>query len=77
MEEFPQNQNNFSSNEATFGNDYYTYPVRLRFKDNNGYDSLVNSTIYSLLIIPGITSVNLYFEIIDFYNQTISSLNGR
>ena len=69
--------NTFKDNKALFANDFYTYPVRLRLIDNNGYDSLYNISLYHLSLVPGITFLNLTFEIMDYYNQTIKSLNGR
>jgi len=73
----PYMKNNFYNNKADFANDFCTYPMRLRFTDMKGYDSLTKYSSYTLTVIPAITNLNFYFEIVDYYNQTIKSINGR
>ena len=73
----PDQNNIFNGNKAYFANDFYTFPMRLRFKDNMEFDSLINTSTYSFIVVSGITKINLYFQVLDFYNQTIKSLNGR
>ena len=73
----PYRNNKFSGNQAYFANDFYSFPIRMRFTDNKKFYSLANTSSYHLNLVPGTSNIYLYFEIIDYYNQTIESLNGR
>ena len=66
--ESPNKYNIFESNKADFADDFFTLPIRIRF---NGNKTSIDN------VVPGVTSIQLNFEIIDYYNQTIRSLNGR
>ena len=70
-----QDENLFIDNKAEFANDFYTFPCRLRLKQNN--NDFFKTSTNLLKIIPGYTIFNLDFEIVDYFNQTIESLNGR
>jgi hypothetical protein len=63
---------------ANFANDFYTFPVRLKLQLFDGLNWINDSISYSLNLVPGVTNVKLlHFEIVDYYGQTIQSLNGR
>ncbi len=66
--------NKFHSNIAAFGNDYASTPNKLRLKQKS---YTFRTSLFNISVIPGITNVNLNFEILDFFNQTITTLNGR
>ena len=71
----PNNTNAFINNRANFANDFYTFPLRLQLFDGLNW---INESLYTLDLVPGITNVKLlHFEIVDYYGQTIQSLNGR
>ena len=75
MKEMPNNTNAFINNRANFANDFYTFPLRLQLFDGLNW---INESLYTLDLVPGITNVKLlHFEIVDYYGQTIQSLNGR
>ena len=67
-----KSSNKFNDNRAAFGNDYASSPNKLRLASNSFNDSLFN-----ISVIPGITDVSLSFEILDFFDQIITTLNGR
>ena len=75
LAESPYHNNIFTNNTAFFANDFFTFPVRLEFTDNN-YSSRINKTTYSINVVPGITMTSLYFDVVDYYGQTIKSMNG-
>ena len=76
--ESPYQQNNFVDNKASFANDFLTFPMRLKITDSTYLRSLSSLTdkTYSLSIVPGITETSLYFDVVDYYGQTVKSLNG-
>jgi len=76
LAESPYQNNTFTKNKAYFANDFFTYPVRLKFTDNQTFHSWINKTSYSLIVIPGISQLSLYFDVVDYYGQTIKSING-
>lgn len=76
LTESPYQCNFFDGNSAEFANDFFTFPMRMKFFDNQSFDSTINKTIFSLSLVPGITKIKLFFEVIDYYGQTIKSLNG-
>ena len=76
LPEPPDQNNNFTNNTAGFANDFFTFPVRLRFTDNQTFYSWINKTSYSFTVVPGITQKSLYFDVVDYYGQTIQSMSG-
>ena len=78
LKESPRANNKFINNTAYFANDFYTFPIRLHFQDSLYYKSMVNKSTYALNIIPGITNIKLlHFDLVDYYDQPIKSLNNR
>ena len=71
LKESPYQSNTFSHNKALFANDFYTFPLKVRFQDDKKYKSWVSKSSYAITIIPGFTQINLNFSVIDYYNQTI------
>ena len=76
LKESPYEFNTFSNNQALFANDFYTFPIKVRFQDEKYFKSWKNKSSYSITIIPGITSLNLNFSVVDFYGQIIRSIKG-
>ena len=72
----PYEFNTFSNNQALFANDFYTFPVKVRFQDDKYFKSWKNKSRYSITVVPGITNFHLNFSVVDFYGQTIKSING-
>ena len=68
--------NSFIGNLAYYANDFSTEPYNLRFINPIKYKISKSNSQYTLKITPGITSLNLTFEILDYYGQTIKFLNG-
>ena len=75
LKQSPSQFNTFSHNKALFANDFYTFPIKVRFQDDRNFKSWINKSIYSITIIPGITQINLNFFVVDYYGQTLKSLN--
>ena len=75
LPESPYKYNTFRLNTAFFANDFYTLPLEVRFQDDRNFKSWINKSIYSITIIPGITQINLNFFVVDYYGQTLKSLN--
>ena len=71
LKESPYNYNIFRLNKALFANDFYTFPIKVRFQDDNKFKSWVNKSSYAITIIPGFTQINLNFSVVDYYGQTI------
>jgi len=76
LSESPYQNNHFIDNTADFANDFLTYPVRLKLIQNKTFQSSKNKKAYSISVVPGITQTSLYFNVVDYYDQTIKSLNG-
>ena len=68
--------NFFENNRAPFGNDYCSFPHRLKYKNPN-FDSFHNITIPEIEIIPNIETVGFVIEIVDFYGQNMNKINNR
>lgn len=49
-----------------------TPPLKLRPLNKSD-----DSDNYTIFVIPGITKVNLYFNLIDYYENNVSTLTGR
>jgi len=77
LAESPYETNIFTENTAYFANDFFTFPVRLQVTDNQSFYSWINKSTYSLSVTPAITETSLYFSVVDYYGQTIKSMNGR
>ena len=75
LQESPYKFNKFIRNTAFFANDFYTFPIKVRFQDDNNYKSWVRKSSYTMTIVPGITQINLNFSVVDYYGQTLK-LNG-
>ena len=75
LKESPYKFNTFTRNNAFFANDFYTFPIRVRFQADKIFKSWVNKYSYAITIIPGITQINLSFSVVDYYNQTMKSVN--
>ena len=71
---FKKTSNKFTNNKAEFGNDYASSPNKLRLKNTS---KTFHGSLFSISVIPGITNVNLNFEILDFFDQITTTLNGR
>ena len=71
LDESPKQHNTFRLNKALFANNYYTFPVKVRFQDEKKFKSWLSKSTYAVTIIPGVTQINLNFSVIDYYNQTI------
>jgi hypothetical protein len=76
LAESPYQSNNFSGNKASFANDFFTFPVRLQFTDNQTFWSWINKTTYSLNVVSGVSITSLYFYVVDYYGQIIQSMSG-
>ena len=63
--ESPSEFNTFSQNKALFANDFYTFPIQVRFQDDQNFKSWKNKTSYAITIVPGITQINLNFSVVD------------
>lgn len=72
--ESPRENNIFQDNTAHFANDFLTFPMRLALVQSNL--SKTRQKPYSLTIVPGMTEISLHFEVIDYFGQTIESING-
>ena len=76
FKEMPNSTNLFINNIANFANDFYTFPLRSHL--NNTFNWINVDNMYALVdIVPGTPIPSLQFEIVDYYGQTIQSLNGR
>ena len=75
LKESPLKFNTFRQNKALFANDFYTFPIKVRFQDDNNFKSWVNKSSYAIKIIPGFTQINLNFFVVDYYGQTLLTLN--
>ena len=69
----PYQNNDFIYNTASFANDFLTFPTRIKLTN---YKILNKKKAYSLTVIPGITQTSLEFDLVDYYGQTIKSING-
>ena len=69
----PYQNNDFIYNTASFANDFFTFPMRIKLTN---YKTLNKKKAYSLTVIPGITQTSLEFDLVDYYGQTIKSING-
>ena len=76
LNESPYKYNTFHQNEAFFANDFYTFPVRLQFQDENNFKSWKNKSMYVMTIIPGMSEFNIFFDVIDYYGQILKLING-
>ena len=72
----PYQNNIFLDNIAPFANDFFTFPVRLKLINNKSISSSSKNKAYSLNVVPEITLTSLNFAVVDYYGQTIKSLNG-
>ena len=70
----PLQANTFFGNIALFAKDVTTSPFRMNLLYQK-YDSQTNNKLLQLNVIPGITEIDLYFTLLDYYNQKISSIN--
>ena len=77
LSEYPNKSNKFEGNHATFAIDFYTFPVRVNFNDDKNFKSWINKSSYALKIVPGISQINLHFKVVDYYGQTIKSMQPR
>ena len=71
LKDSPYKFNTFSKNTAFFANDFYTFPIKVRFQDDKKFKSWVNKSSYTITIIPGITKIDLKFSVVDYYGQTL------
>ena len=70
-----QLNNTFKENKALFANDFYTFPIKVLFQDNRNFKSWVKNSNYVMNITPGITQINLNFSVVDYYGQTLKTMN--
>ena len=69
--------NTMINNKAFYANDISTPPYKLKFITRLKYNSSKNNnTKFNLTMTPGVSNESLYFEVLDYYGQTIKSLNG-
>ena len=63
---------------AGFGGDISTPPFRLRLYDKKYIiDSLHKPMkLINFTLIPGMTNLNMNFEVLDYYNENIQYING-
>lgn len=64
--------NIFKNNKASYANDYSTTPFRLEIKNKNFKTS---KKITNLIIVPGITNLQLDFQFLDYFGQLITNLD--
>ena len=76
LPESPYENNEFKDNKAAFANDFITYPVRLQLTNNKSFRYAKYKKAYYFKVVPGITMTSLYFDVVDYYGQTINSING-
>ena len=77
LDESPYKFNTFRFNKASFANDFYTFPIRVYFQDDNKFKSWVNKSGYRMTIVPGTSKIKLNFYVVEFYGQTVKTLNMR
>ena len=75
LKDSPYKFNSFKQNRAFFAEDFYTFPVRVLFQDDKNFKSWKNKSTYSIKIVPGMTQINLNFSVVDYYGQTLKSVN--
>ena len=76
LPESPYHSNEFKDNKAYFANDFFTYPFRLQLTNNKSFHYSKIKKTYYFNVIPGITMTSLYFDLVDYYGQTVKSMNG-
>ena len=75
LKESPDKFNTFSGNKAFFAPNFYTFPRKVYFQDDNHFKSWISKSRYTMTLIPGITQINLNFFVVDYYGQTVKSVN--
>ncbi len=75
LKESPEKINTFSGNKAFFAPNFYTFPRKVNFQDDQYFKSWVNNSRYTMTFVPGITQVNLNFSFVDYYGQVVKSVN--
>lgn len=69
-------ENFFFLNSAQYGNDYATRPIRFQLFNNKRFSEYSNKKQqYILQIIPGQTEINLNFQLLDYFENHITSIN--
>ena len=71
LKESPYKFNTFIRNKASFANDFCTFPMKVRFKDDKNFKSWFNKSSYTIKLIPGMTQINLSFSVVDYYGQIL------
>ena len=72
------NENIFINNTANYGNDFASYPYGLKLeKNSNSKIKLNRLKQYFIEAYPGIKLEEFSLDIIDHYNQFISTENGE
>ena len=75
-----EENNKFINNYALYGNDYSSPPFRMKCMQKNNknlFYTQKNQSLNKITIMPGITNINLYFVILDYFGQYVKSLNGE
>ena len=75
LKESPDKFNIFSGNKAFFAPNFYTFPRKVYFQDDKNFKSWISKSRYAMTLIPGITQINLNFSVVDYYGQTVKSVN--
>ena len=75
LEELPDKFNTFNDNKAYFAPNFYTFPRKVYFQDDNHFQSWLSKARYNMTLIPGISQINLNFSLVDYYGQTVKSVN--
>ena len=72
----PFKNNSFINNLALYGNDVGTMPYQIRLINNINNNLLRNKKQYNLNMISGVSTINLIFNVLDYYGQVMKSLSG-
>ena len=75
LKESPDKFNTFRDNKAYFAPNFYTFPRKVYFQDGKHFQSWVSKSRYTITLIPGITQIDLNFSLVDYYGQTVKSVN--
>ena len=68
--------NIFIGNKAAiFANDFYTFPLRAVFFNDEQKNLMKYKYVSFNNVVPGITNINLNFVVVDYYGQSIKSLD--
>ena len=75
LAESPMENNIFIGNKAAiFANDFYTFPVRAVYFNDEEKNLMKYKYVAFNNVVPGITNINLNFAVVDYYGQIIKSL---